>query len=61
MRKKVLEDKKKVDIGVTIDTELFDVMNEYLEENNIFNRSKYVENLIREDFERKGKKIEREF
>jgi metal-responsive CopG/Arc/MetJ family transcriptional regulator len=61
MRKKVQEDKKKVDIGVTIDTELFDIMNEYLEKNNISNRSKYVENLIREDFERKGKKIEREF
>ena len=61
MRKKVQEDKKKVDIGVTIDTELFDIMNEYLEENNISNRSKYVENLIREDFERKGKKIERKF
>lgn len=61
MRKKITEDKKKVDIGVTIDTKLFDIMNEYLEENNISNRSKYVENLIREDFERKGKKLEREF
>ena len=46
---------------MTIDTELFDIMNEYLEENDISNRSKYVENLIREDFEKKGKKIEREF
>jgi len=61
MRKKVPEDKKKVDIGVTIDTELFDIMNDYLEENNISNRSKYIENLIRENFEKKGKKIEREF
>lgn len=61
MRKKVSEDKKKIDIGVTIDTELFNILNEYLEENNISNRSKYVENLIREDFDKKGKKIEREF
>jgi metal-responsive CopG/Arc/MetJ family transcriptional regulator len=61
MRKKIPDNKKKIDVSVTIDTELFDIMNEYLEENNISNRSKYVENLIREDFERKGKKIEREF
>jgi len=30
-------------------------------DNNISNRSKYIEKLIREDFERRGKNIEREF
>jgi len=61
MRKKVPDNKKKIDISMTIDTELFDIMNEYLEENNISNRSKYIESLIREDFEKKGKKIQKEF
>ena len=36
-------------------------LEEYLKENNISNRSKYIENLIREDFQKKGKTIEREF
>ena len=53
--------KKKVDLGVTIDTQLFQILDEYLLDNNISNRSKYIEKLIREDFERRGKNIEREF
>jgi metal-responsive CopG/Arc/MetJ family transcriptional regulator len=61
MRKKMSDNKKRVDIGVTIDKELFSILEEYLIDNNISNRSKYIEKLIREDFERKGKNIEREF
>lgn len=61
MRKIKSDDKKKVDLGVTVDIELVQLLKEYLIENNIFNRSKYIENLIREDFQRKGKNIEREF
>jgi len=61
MRKKIPEDKKRVDARITIDKNLFSILDEYLKENNISNRSKYIENLIREDFERKGKNIERNF
>ena len=61
MRKKIPDDKKRVDVGVTIDSDLCQILDEYLNENNISNRSKYVEKLIREDFERRGKTIEREF
>ena len=61
MRTKIPDDKKKVDLGVTIDTQLFQILDEYLLDNNISNRSKYIEKLIREDFERRGKNIEREF
>ena len=61
MRHKIPEDKKRVDIGVTIDKNLYDILEEYLIENDISNRSKYIEKLIREDFERKGKNIERNF
>jgi len=61
MRHKIPEDKKKKDINVTLDKELFSILEEYLTENDISNRSKYIEKLIREDFERKGKNIERKF
>lgn len=61
MRKVKPADKKKVDLGVTLDIELLQLLEEYLNENNISNRSKYIENLIREDFQRKGKNIEKEF
>lgn len=61
MRKKVPEDKKRVDVGITIDTQLFELLEEYLVDNDISNRSKYIEKLIREDFEKRGKNIEREF
>jgi metal-responsive CopG/Arc/MetJ family transcriptional regulator len=52
---------KKGNTRVTIDNTILEILDEYLEENNITNRSKYIEKLIREDFEKKGKKIERNF
>lgn len=61
MRKKIADDKKRTNARITIDSELFQILEEYLSENNISNRSKYIEKLIREDFERRGKIIEREF
>jgi len=61
MRHKIPENKKKVNVNVTIDTQLNQILEEYMEENDISNRSKYIEKLIREDFERKGKIIERNF
>jgi metal-responsive CopG/Arc/MetJ family transcriptional regulator len=61
MRHKIPEDKKKVNVNLTIDTLLNQILEEYMEENEISNKSKYIEKLIREDFERKGKNIEREF
>ena len=44
-----------------IDKELLSILEEYLEDNNISNKSKYIENLIREDFKKKGKNIDRKF
>ena len=52
---------KKGNTRVTIDNTILEILDEYLEENNITNRSKYIEKLIREDFEKKGKKLERKF
>ena len=61
MRKKLTEDKKKKDINISLDKDLFDILQEYLVDNDISNRSKYIEKLIREDFEKRGKNIERNF
>lgn len=61
MRKKIPEDKKRVNANITIDKELLSILEEYLEDNNISNKSKYIENLIREDFQKKGKNIDRKF
>jgi metal-responsive CopG/Arc/MetJ family transcriptional regulator len=61
MRNKLSEDKKRVDVSLTIDAELLQILEEHLDENDISNRSKYIEKLIREDFEKKGKNIERKF
>lgn len=61
MRNKLSEDKKRVDVSLTIDAELLQILEEHLDENDISNRSKYIEKLIREDFEKKGKNIVRKF
>lgn len=53
-RKKLPEDKKKIKTGVTLNSELVEIMDVYLKENKI-NRSKYIENLVKEDFRKMGK------
>jgi metal-responsive CopG/Arc/MetJ family transcriptional regulator len=51
----------KVKTGITLNTDLIELMDEYLTEINNLNRSKYVEKLIREDLEKRGKKIDENF
>lgn len=61
MRHKIPDDKKKNKTAVTIDKNLLNLFNEFLDENEITNKSKYIENLIRRDMLEKGKNIDREF
>jgi metal-responsive CopG/Arc/MetJ family transcriptional regulator len=60
-RKKIEEEKKKIKTGFTINSEVVEMMDEMLEDIGNTNRSRYIEKLIREDFEKKGKNIERDF
>jgi metal-responsive CopG/Arc/MetJ family transcriptional regulator len=60
-RKKIQEDKKKIKTGVTINSELVEMMDKILEDMGNTNRSRYIEKLIREDLEKRGKNIERDF
>ena len=61
MRHKITDDMKKDKTAVSIDDNLLDIFNEYLKENNISNKSKYIESLIRKDMEKRGKNIDRKF
>lgn len=59
-RKKLTEEQKKSSIGVSIDENLLELFNSYLKENNKV-RSRYIENLIREDMKNRGKDVEPDF
>ena len=58
--KRVNDEMKKDKFTITIDEKLNDIVNEYLDTNDI-KRSNYIEKLIREDMEKRGKNIDRKF
>jgi metal-responsive CopG/Arc/MetJ family transcriptional regulator len=60
-RKKLTEIKKKVKTGVTINSDVVNLMDELIEDIGNTNRSRYIEKLIREDLEKRGKNINKEF
>ncbi len=60
MRHKIPDEMKKDKFTITIDEKLNDIVNEYLKSNDI-KRSNYIEKLIREDMEKKGKNIDIKF
>ena len=55
------EEKKKEKLSLTIDKKLVEKMDQYLTDEQMNNRSRYIENLVREDMEKKGKNIDRNF
>ena len=60
-RRKIAEDKKKIKTGVTINSDVVDLMDELLEDIGNTNRSRYIEKLIREDLEKRGKDVSKDF
>lgn len=48
-RNKIPKDKRRVKIGGTIDPDLYKIFEDFLEEIGIFNKSKYLEDLIKEN------------
>lgn len=60
-RKKIPDTEKKVKTGITINIDLNEMMEEYLEELGNINRSKYIEHLISEDLQKRGKLFKKEF
>jgi len=58
-RKKLSEQEKKKEFSISINKELYSLMEKYMIENNVKNRSKYVEHLVRKDMEKRGKDVEK--
>ena len=61
MRHKIPDDMKKEKMTLTIDEKIINLFDKYLDDNEISNKSKYIENLIRKDMEEKGKNTDRKF
>jgi metal-responsive CopG/Arc/MetJ family transcriptional regulator len=56
MNKKT-EDKKKTKISVSVNEKLLSKLDEHIENEELGKRSKYIEKLIREDMEKRGKDV----
>lgn len=61
MANKKSEEKKKKKISFSVNQKLLSKLDEYLEKEEISKRSKYIEKLIREDMEKRGKDVSRDF
>ncbi len=61
MRNKIPDEKKKEKMTLTIDENIAEILEKYLDDNNIKNKSKYIESLIRKDMRDRGKNVDREF
>ncbi len=59
--KKKSEEKKKRKISFSVNGKLLNKFDEFLEKEEISKRSKYIEKLIREDMERRGKDVSKDF
>jgi metal-responsive CopG/Arc/MetJ family transcriptional regulator len=58
-RKKLTEKEKKQDFSISVNEELYNLMEEYMVDNNIKNRSKYIEHLVREDMKSRGEDVDK--
>ena len=61
MRHKLPEEKKKKSFSLTLDEELLQIFENYLDNNKVKNKSKYIESLIREDMNERGEDTKKDF
>lgn len=61
MRHKLPEEKKKKSFSLTLDEELLEIFENYLDTNKVKNKSKYIENLIRRDMNERGEDTKKDF
>jgi len=61
MRHKLPEEKKKKSFSLTLDEELLDIFENYLDTNKVKNKSKYIETLIRRDMNERGEDTKKDF
>jgi metal-responsive CopG/Arc/MetJ family transcriptional regulator len=55
------EEKKKRKISFSVNKKLLSKLDDHLENEDLGKRSKYIEKLIREDMEKRGKDITKDF
>jgi len=58
-RHKLNEEDKRKDFSVSINEELYKLMEKYMEDNNIKNRSRYIEHLVRLDLKKRGEDVDK--
>lgn len=56
-RQKLPEKDKRKEISITINEELNEILEKYMTEKNISNKSKYIEKLVMEDLKKRGEKM----
>ena len=61
MRHKIPNGKKKKRSSLTIDEDLLNIFDRFIEDKKIKNKLKYIESLIRKDMEERGEEIKRDF
>ena len=61
MRHRIPDDMKKEKMTLTIDEKVVELFEKYLDDNEICNKSKYIENLIRKDMEKRGNDVTKKF
>lgn len=54
MRNKVPKEEKRKSISITIDEDILDIFNNYVEKNNIKNKSKFIEKLLYNELNKKN-------
>jgi hypothetical protein len=57
--KKKTEEKKKRKISFSVNEKLLSKLDEHLENEDLGKRSKYIEKLIRDDMEKRGKNVDK--
>jgi len=53
-RKKVTQSLKKIKVGYSITFDINEILNKYLTDNYLYNKSNYIESLIIKDLKEKG-------
>lgn len=61
MRKKIPDNEKKAAASVSLNNDIIELMDEFIDDIGNTNRSRYIEKLVREDLERRGFKIEKKY
>jgi metal-responsive CopG/Arc/MetJ family transcriptional regulator len=59
--KKKTEESKKQKLSISMNDKLLKKLDEFLDQEELGKRSKYIEKLIREDMEKKGKNVSKDF